>query len=96
MIWRKRLTCEDNLNVRYEYLIQQRKLLIGVLFSPLSNRLIGLEQDLRRIATDQGKNVNELVDLVNENELVLDQMKLNLRQTFVAAMARVSKFMKQA
>mmetsp|Transcript_14921 Transcript_14921/g.26964 ORF Transcript_14921/g.26964 Transcript_14921/m.26964 type:complete len:397 (-) Transcript_14921:129-1319(-) len=54
-----------------------------------SDVLIGLEQDLRRIATDQGKNVNELVDLVNENELVLDQMKGNLRQTFVAAMARV-------
>jgi len=82
--------------MRYEQLIQQRKLLIEVLFSPLSNRLIGLEQDLRRIATDQGKNVNELVDLVNENELVLDQMKGNLRQTFVAAMARVSKFIKQA
>jgi len=53
--------------------------------------LIGLEQDLRKIATKQGKNVNELVDLVAENESILNKMKGNLKQTFVASMAKVSK-----
>jgi len=31
-----------------------------------------------------------MVDLVNENEEILNKMKGNLRQTFVAAMAKVS------
>lgn len=51
--------------------------------------LIGLEGDLNEIATTQGKNVDEIIELVNENEVVLDQMKGNLRQTFVAAVATV-------
>mmetsp|Transcript_28175 Transcript_28175/g.48610 ORF Transcript_28175/g.48610 Transcript_28175/m.48610 type:complete len:404 (-) Transcript_28175:212-1423(-) len=51
--------------------------------------LVGLEQDLQDIATKQGKNVNDLIDLVNENELILSEMKGNLRQTFVAAIAKV-------
>jgi len=51
--------------------------------------LVGLEQDLQDITTKQGKNVNDLIDLVNENELILSQMKGNLRQTFVAAIAKV-------
>mmetsp|Transcript_34134 Transcript_34134/g.71869 ORF Transcript_34134/g.71869 Transcript_34134/m.71869 type:complete len:219 (+) Transcript_34134:209-865(+) len=55
-----------------------------------ANMLIRSEQDLRRIATEQGKVLPQIVDLVNENELILSKMKRNLRQTLVTAMAKVS------
>ena len=72
-------------------LLPHRALILVFFVVSLSNRLVGLEQDLQDIATKQGKNVNDLIDLVNENELILSQMKGNLRQTFVAAMAKVRK-----
>lgn len=58
------------------------------LFS-LSNRLVGLEQNLQEICIVQGMNVKQLVDLVNENEGILNEMKSNLRSTFVSAMTAV-------
>ena len=72
-------------------LLPHRALILVFFVVSLSNRLVGLEQDLQDIATKQGKNVNDLIDLVNENELILSQMKGNLRQMFVAAMAKVRK-----
>ena len=51
--------------------------------------LVGLENELRNIATTQGVNVTKIVELVNENEDILEQMKANMRQTFVTAMAKI-------
>lgn len=55
----------------------------------LLRRLDGLEEQLQNIATKQGTSVNKLVELVNENEEIVDEMKANLRQTVVAAMAKI-------
>lgn len=51
--------------------------------------LIELENDLQGIATKQGMSLNEIINLVNENEDVLEEMKGNLRTTFVTAMAQL-------
>ncbi len=55
----------------------------------LLHRLDGLEEQLQNIVTKQGASVNKLVELVNENEGIVNEMKANLRQTVVAAMAKV-------
>ena len=51
--------------------------------------LVGIEQDLGNIATTQGTNVEEIVQLVNENEEILALMKSNLTQTFFSAMVKI-------
>lgn len=48
-----------------------------------------VENELRFIVADQGANVTEIVELVRENETILDAMKHNLRESFVAEMARL-------
>lgn len=48
-----------------------------------------VEEDLRGIADEQGMNVNRIVDLVNENEEILSKMKHNLKESFVAGLAKV-------
>ncbi|KAL3776443.1 hypothetical protein ACHAWO_005917 [Cyclotella atomus] len=48
-----------------------------------------VENELRLIVADQGANVTEIVELVRENETILDAMKHNLRESFVAEMARL-------
>ena len=51
--------------------------------------MAGLEQELQTIAKKQGTNAKHIIDMVNENELILNGMNGNLRQTFVAAMATI-------
>lgn len=48
-----------------------------------------VEQELRLIVDEQGSNVNQIIELVRENETLLDAMKQNLRESFVAEMARI-------
>jgi len=54
-----------------------------------SDTLISMEKDLRKIAVEQNINVDEIVELVNENEGILSEMKTNLRQLCVASMAQI-------
>jgi len=51
--------------------------------------LVGVEQKLEKIAQEQGANVNHLVSLVNENELLLNRMKMSLKETFVAGVLKI-------
>lgn len=48
-----------------------------------------MEQKLQKIAKKQGTNANHLVSLVNENELLLNTMKMNLKETFVAGVLKI-------
>eukprot|EP01082_Thalassiosira_pseudonana_P004843 g4167.t1 g4167 contig15:479678-481380(+) len=48
-----------------------------------------VEDNLNEIALAQGQNVTELVNLVQENEGILKQMKINLRQSFVSELAKI-------
>jgi len=92
MTFRQRLTCENNWNNFNDSATQSSLYNLACFFSYIffcsSNRLIGLEEELNEIAMTQGKNVKEIIELVNENEVVLDQMKESLRQTFVTAVAK--------
>lgn len=54
-----------------------------------ANTLKGLESRLQTIAEEQGTNVDSLVELVNENQSILGQMKNNLKQKFAAAVANI-------
>lgn len=47
---------------------------------PETERAAEVEEELRIIATEQGRNVDKLVNLVRENEEILTAMKENLRQ----------------
>ncbi len=47
--------------------------------SPEAERASAVEEELREIADRQQFNVDMLIDLVNENEAVLEQMRENLR-----------------
>jgi len=51
--------------------------------------LVGIERELRHIATMQGASIKEIVNLVNENEMILNKMRGSLRQMFVSSMAMV-------
>jgi outer membrane murein-binding lipoprotein Lpp len=51
--------------------------------APEAERAGAVEEELREIADRQQFNVDRLIDLVNENEEVLDQMRDNLRQKIV-------------
>lgn len=51
--------------------------------------LVDVEQKLQKIAKKQGTNANHLVSLVNENELILNKMKMNLKETFVAGVLKI-------
>mmetsp|Transcript_2574 Transcript_2574/g.5465 ORF Transcript_2574/g.5465 Transcript_2574/m.5465 type:complete len:395 (+) Transcript_2574:155-1339(+) len=51
--------------------------------------LKSVEQSLQNIAAEQGTSVNHLVQLVNENESILNAMKANMKETFVASMAGI-------
>lgn len=53
------------------------------------NSLKGVEESLAEIAQQQNTNVEQLVNIVNENQSILNQMKTNLKQTFVAAVASI-------
>jgi predicted metallo-beta-lactamase superfamily hydrolase len=57
------------------------------IFAHHSARVV--EQELRLIVDEQGSNVNQIIELVRENETLLDAMKQNLRESFVAEMARL-------
>lgn len=48
-----------------------------------------IEQELVDMLDEQGYNVDEVVDLVDENESVLKKMKYNLRQVAMADIARI-------
>ncbi|EED93780.1 predicted protein [Thalassiosira pseudonana CCMP1335] len=50
---------------------------------PKAERAIAVEEELQTIADKQQFNVDKLVDLVKENEVILDQMKENLRRRIV-------------
>lgn len=54
-----------------------------------ADAMAGLEQELQTIAKKQGTNAKHIIDMVNENELILNGMNGNLRQTFAAAMATI-------
>jgi len=51
--------------------------------------LRGVEESLAEIAQQQNTNVEQLVNIVNENQSILNEMKTNLKQTFVAAVASI-------
>mmetsp|Transcript_27489 Transcript_27489/g.46722 ORF Transcript_27489/g.46722 Transcript_27489/m.46722 type:complete len:395 (-) Transcript_27489:367-1551(-) len=51
--------------------------------APEAERASAVEEELREIADRQQFNVDKLIDLVNENEEVLDQMRENLRSKIV-------------
>mmetsp|Transcript_19934 Transcript_19934/g.43336 ORF Transcript_19934/g.43336 Transcript_19934/m.43336 type:complete len:418 (-) Transcript_19934:174-1427(-) len=53
------------------------------------NALRGVEESLAEIAQQQNTNVEQLVNIVNENQSILNEMKTNLKQTFVAAVASI-------
>jgi len=53
------------------------------LLEPEADRAAALEEELRGIADKQQVNVEKLVDLVKENEMILAQMRDNLRQRIV-------------
>lgn len=48
-----------------------------------------VESKLQAIAEEQGSNANQLVELVNENQSILDQMKKNLKQSFAAGVTSI-------
>ena len=41
-------------------------------------RAAAVEEELRQIADEQHTNVNKLVDLVKENEIILDVMRVSV------------------
>ena len=51
--------------------------------APEAERASAVEEELREIADRQQFNVDKLIDLVNENEEVLDQMRENLRSKII-------------
>ena len=51
--------------------------------APEAERASAVEEELREIADRQQFNVDKLIDLVNENEEILDQMRENLRSKIV-------------
>lgn len=51
--------------------------------APEAQRAGAVEEELREIADRQQVNVDRLIDLVNENEDILDQMRENLRKKIV-------------
>ena len=56
---------------------------------PLPIRLDGLADELEDIAAAQGTSANKILELVDDNETIINEMKANLRKTVAAAMARV-------
>ena len=57
--------------------------------SPEAERAGAVEEELREIADRQQFNVDRLIDLVNENEDILDQMRDNLRQKITQDIIRI-------
>jgi len=57
--------------------------------APEAERAGAVEEELREIADRQQFNVDRLIDLVNENEEVLNQMRDNLRQKIVQDIVRI-------
>ena len=49
-----------------------------------------MEQDLYNIAAKHRVSVDTIVDLVNENEAVLNEIKFNMKQMFVQSLVTVS------
>lgn len=46
---------------------------------PMAERASSVEEDLRNIAHEQHTNVDKIIDLVNENEYILDKMRVRQR-----------------
>lgn len=59
------------------------------LLEPEADRASAVEEELRAIADQQQVNVDKLVELVKENELILHQMRENLRQRIVQDMITI-------
>mmetsp|Transcript_27107 Transcript_27107/g.57573 ORF Transcript_27107/g.57573 Transcript_27107/m.57573 type:complete len:398 (-) Transcript_27107:279-1472(-) len=81
----------NNIRKEIEFLTDEIDFLINTVddLQTETDELIGIERELRNIATQQGTCVKELIDLVNENESILGRMKGYLRQMFVASMAKI-------
>lgn len=56
---------------------------------PEAERATVVEAELRSIAAEQHGNVDKLVDLVKENEIILSQMRDNLRQRIVQDIIKI-------
>mmetsp|Transcript_31782 Transcript_31782/g.57527 ORF Transcript_31782/g.57527 Transcript_31782/m.57527 type:complete len:381 (+) Transcript_31782:25-1167(+) len=61
---------------------------IGYL-QPEAERAATVEQDLRDISAEQHVNVDKIVDLVRENELIVWEMRDNLRQRIVQDVLKI-------
>ncbi|KAL9182468.1 hypothetical protein ACHAXT_013120 [Thalassiosira profunda] len=59
------------------------------LLEPEADRAAAVEEELRGIADRQEVNVNKLVQLVKDNEVILAQMRANLRQRIVQDMITI-------
>jgi len=54
-----------------------------------ASTLQGVEKALQEITSQQGADASQFVTLVKENQSILDQMRANLKQTFVTAVANI-------